>query len=166
LVLSGAIASRFIVIKFTKSFLGNEDYDLEGVLKSERPGIFNLALRALDQMRARDGTKQRGPIQPDSGREAKNKLEHLTSDILAFVEECCELGPTFQIPLDRLFLEYRQWGFQQNKRYSGEKNHFTAALRKKFPQITISRVRESILTTDTPTGNGARPRVLKGIKLG
>jgi putative DNA primase/helicase len=163
---SGAIATRFIVVRFSNSFLGNEDYDLDEVLKAERPGIFNLALRALDQMRGRDGTKLRGPIQPDSGRDAKNELEHLTSDILAFVEECCELGPTFEVPLDRIFLEYRQWGQMQNKRYSGEKNHFTAALRGKFPQITVSRVRESILTTDTPTGNGTRPRVLKGIKLG
>jgi putative DNA primase/helicase len=101
--LSGAIASRVIVIKFTKSFLGEEDYDLDEMLKAERPGIFNLALRALDQMRGRDGTKLRGPIQPDSGREAKAELEWLTSDILAFVDECCELGPTFEVPLDRIF---------------------------------------------------------------
>jgi putative DNA primase/helicase len=43
--LSGAVASRFIVIKFKNTFLGNEDYDLEEALRAERSGIFNLALR-------------------------------------------------------------------------------------------------------------------------
>jgi putative DNA primase/helicase len=48
---SGALPGRFITFRMTQSFFGREDVNLTEKLLAERPGIFNLALNAFDQLR-------------------------------------------------------------------------------------------------------------------
>jgi putative DNA primase/helicase len=79
---SGAVAGRFINWRMRETFVGREDPELTGKLLAERAGIMNLALDALDRLRARGRL-----LQPESGAEMARNLMTLTSDIVAFVED-------------------------------------------------------------------------------
>jgi hypothetical protein len=61
-----------------ESFYGREDEDLTAKLLAERPGILNLAIEALDALRARGKL-----IQPETGIEMSERLGDLTSDVIA-----------------------------------------------------------------------------------
>jgi putative DNA primase/helicase len=50
---SGALASRFVVLLLTKSFLGKEDLTLTDKLLTELPGILNWSLAGLERLRQR-----------------------------------------------------------------------------------------------------------------
>ena len=78
---SGALASRFIFIKLTKSFYGKEDLDLEAKLSNELSGILNLAIQHLKKL------LERGQfIQPVSGRELSQRMTALSSPVGEFVK--------------------------------------------------------------------------------
>src|SRR5690606_11085759 len=62
---SGALASRFIVLKMQRSFFGKEDDALTQKLLEELPQIFYWALAGLDRL-----NKRRHFIQPEAGQEA------------------------------------------------------------------------------------------------
>jgi putative DNA primase/helicase len=134
---SGALASRFITHKMTKSFLGREDLELTKKLLAERPGILNLALDALDRLRERGRL-----IQPASGQEMSENLAALTSDILAFIEERCVQDPSASATVDVLFDVWEGWCEQRRVRHGWGKAQFSEKLRAACPSITTSRPRK------------------------
>ena len=59
---SGALAGRFMVLKFTESFYGREDKILTKKLTGELPGILNWAIEGWKRLRERDRF-----LQPETG---------------------------------------------------------------------------------------------------
>ena len=149
---SGALPGRFITWRMQQSFKGREDPNLTDKLLAERPGILNLALEALDRLRARDDF-----VQPGSGAEMSENLEFLASAVASFASECCEIGPEHQILLGNVYLKWREWCATKGVRYAWMENHFSEKLKAAVPTITTARPRK-----DNPPG---RPTMLIGIRL-
>ena len=145
---SGALASRFITWRMKQSFLGKEDPDLTDKLLAERPGILNMVLDALDEVRIK------GLRQHQSGEEMARSLETMTSDVRAFIEDCCECGPDKEYLLDSMFANWREWCEYQGIRYFWASPQFSEKLRAAVPTIRSGR----------PRGSGpGRPTMLYGI---
>jgi putative DNA primase/helicase len=133
-----------------QSFQDREDPHLLGKLLTERPGILNLALDELDRVR------QHGLRQHESGVGSKERLEELTSPIVAFVNECCLLGPEYSETVDSLFNAFKIWCIGQEISFGWGKNSFSEKLRSAYSKLTDSRPRQQ---------SAARPTVLNGIGL-
>jgi len=127
---SGALASRFLTFRMQQSFYGREDEDLTDKLLAERPGILNLAIEALDELRARGKL-----IQSETGKEMSERLGELTSDVKVFVDECCELGSQFEVPVGKTFQRWQNWCWQHNIRHAWGDNRFSEKLRSIVPTI-------------------------------
>jgi putative DNA primase/helicase len=89
---SGALASRFIVLVLTSSFLGRENPALTDELLAEAPGIFNWCLDGLDRLNARGYFEQ-----PAVSRAAMQRLEDLASPVSAFVRDRCVVDPVREV---------------------------------------------------------------------
>ncbi|MCC5870456.1 MAG: bifunctional DNA primase/polymerase [Gammaproteobacteria bacterium] len=101
---SGALAGRFLTLRLTRSFYGQEDMRLTDKLLSERPGILKWALEGWTRLRERGHF-----VQPDSVRDAICELEDLASPVGAFVRDCCVVGAGKRISIDDLYRAWRQW---------------------------------------------------------
>lgn len=101
---SAALASRMIVFRLIKSFLGKENPQLTHALLTELPGILNWALEGLRRLQARGHF-----IQPTSSADLARDIEDVASPLGMFVRENCdvEAGRTVEIP--RLYETYRRW---------------------------------------------------------
>jgi putative DNA primase/helicase len=147
---SGALAGRFLTFRMTQSFRGREDPNLTTKLLAERAGILNLALDALDRVR------QRGLRQCKTGEEMRERLGTLTSDIAAFVEERCVVGPAYQATLDDLFKVWGRWCFRKEVRHAWGSNPFSEKLFSAVPTLRRSRPRK---------GNPNRAVTVNGISV-
>lgn len=147
---SGALAGRFLVLRMTRSFYGQEDVGLEGKLLRERPGILAWALEGLDRLRARKRF-----VQPESARELVTDLEDLSSPVGAFVKDCCDVGPGFEVLIDHLYQAWETWCKAEGREHPGEKRTFGRNLRAAVPTIADAQSRR----------DGTRVRVYHGIRL-
>jgi putative DNA primase/helicase len=152
---SGALVERFITWRMKQSFVGREDRNLTAKLLAERPGIFNLALDALDRLRERGWQF----LQPANGVEMVEDLSDLASPIRVFVKDHCEIGMPNSVKLETLFLKRRSWAAQHNQWPSSEEE-FSKKLRAAFHHIDSDRPRTF---NDKP--NLGRKTVLRGIGL-
>ena len=119
---SGALASRFLILKFTRSFLGQEDTSLEDRLLKEIPGILNWALSGLDDLR--DSGRF---VTPDSSGEMGNEMNRLASPVAAFVQDCCVAGSHCHVEKAVLFEAWKQWS-EENGHHPGSKEMFSRNL--------------------------------------
>jgi putative DNA primase/helicase len=127
---SGAIATRFIVLVLTISFLGREDRALTNTLLKELPGILNWSLDGYDRLRKRGYF-----IQPASGEEALRELELLTSPIKQFLQECCVVGPEHSVARALLFNHWLAWCKAQNRQFAGTSAMFGRDLAAAVPEL-------------------------------
>jgi putative DNA primase/helicase len=134
--MSGALANRFIIVVFQRSFLGNEDPTLTQTLLGELPGIFNWALDGLDRL-----TDRGYFIQPESSADTMRELEDLGSPLKAFVRDCCELDAAGEVEIDVLFRAYERW-CTHNGRRSGSVHTFGKDLRAAVPTISTRQSKE------------------------
>jgi putative DNA primase/helicase len=161
---SGALASRFITNRMIETFWGREDLELTTKLLAERSGILNLALDALDRLRSRGRL-----IQPSSGLEMSENLTRLTSDVLAFVEECCVIDCEASVTVDKLFSQWEIWCGSRKVRHGWGKNQFSEKIRAACPTVTSSRPRVNNpgrLTTLIGLGLTPKPPKLTLAKVG
>jgi putative DNA primase/helicase len=146
---SGALASRFVVFVLTQSFLGREDPGLTDRLLAEAPGIFNWALAGLDRL------NERGYFEaPESGQEAVQQLEDLSSPVSAFVRDWCNLGTDYRVPVDDLWRAWKEWSALEG-RHPGTKAVFGRDLKATAPMVHKVRANE----------DGERFHVYTGISL-
>jgi putative DNA primase/helicase len=131
---SGAIATRFIVLTLTRSFLGHEDHDLTDKLLAELPGILNWSLDGLDRLRAQDRFTE-----PASSRDAIVALQDAVSPISTFVRERCVVGPDHEVGVDRLFQAWRDWCQEEGRDHPGTKAAFAKNLRAVVPKVHKGR---------------------------
>ena len=155
---SGALASRFVVIKFAQSFLGREDIFLTERLSHELPGILNWAIAGLSRLRIRGRF-----VQPDSARDVIDEILQLASPVQTFVDECCVIGPSCRIARCQLFDAWKAW-CDQNGYGFGNKSTFGKQLRSILPSLETEQPRPSREPRDCKPQSG-RPRYYVGIAL-
>lgn len=145
---SAALASRFLVLKMTKSFFGAEDLDLEEKLLAELPGITSWAAQGWRDLR-RNGRL----LQPESSLEVEAELIRITAPITSFVEEECVLGDDQDVAKNVLYQRYTEWCERGGVKQIKTKERFMRDLRAAYPQVSEVR----------PRFGEDRRRILKGI---
>jgi putative DNA primase/helicase len=146
---SGALASRFIVLILTRTFYGHEDHGLADRLLTELPGILNWSIAGWRRLAARGYF-----LQPESAAEAVSELEDLTSPTMVFLRERCEIGAGFQATPEDLFTSWCDW-CEKSKRQTGTKQSFGRDLRAALPWLTMRR----------PRDGEERYRIYEGIRI-
>ncbi|WP_329573839.1 DNA primase family protein [Streptomyces sp. NBC_01361] len=148
---SGVIARRFIVLNFTRSWLGQEDPTLLDRLVAEMPGILNWALDGLARLQ-----RTRRITEPATSREAITTMQDTASPTTAFIRERCTTGPACTIPVDNLWSIWREWA-EDNGVKPGSKQVFGRNLQSAIPQLTLTRPRDGESRVRTYTGITLRP---------
>ena len=83
---SGALASRLIILRFTRSFYDREDTGLFDRLRRELPGILRWAIEGWDRLRRRGRF-----VQPRSAGDLVAAMDELASPISVFLKDRCVL---------------------------------------------------------------------------
>jgi putative DNA primase/helicase len=131
---SGTIATRYILLKLTESFLGREDLTLKDALASEMGGILNWALDGLDRLR------ERGYFQmPTSSQESIRELEDAAEPLRGFLREWCTCDPNASVNVKALYQTYRAWAEDAGQKIMA-RAWFGRALRDQIPTLTTSEV--------------------------
>lgn len=148
---SGALASRFVLLTLTRSFLGQEDHGLTDRLLTELPGIMNWSLEGLRRLRERGYF-----VQPQSPADAIIELEDLASPIGAFIRDCCIVQAGVEVPVDDMFSAWKVWSDDQGRTKAGNRQTFGRDLRAAIPRLKISNRRSA---------NNARRRYYEGVAV-
>ena len=148
---SGALASRFIVLKLTKSFYGREDQNLTDRLLTELPSILNWSIEGWERLRDRGHF-----VQPRSSADAIAALEDLSSPVGAFIRERCEVAVGAEIEPAHLFDAWKNWCEEHGRDRPGTAQTFGRDLRAVLPSVEVVQPRN-----DT----GGRYRAYSGITL-
>jgi P4 family phage/plasmid primase-like protien len=144
----GALASRFIILTFPKSFLGSEDTGLGEALTEEIPAIVALALDGLDRLNAVGRF-----VEPASSAEERESVERAQNPMLAFVSDECETGKDFSVGCAELWVAAVKWRDE-----NGHKRMSSTAFSEFLRQRGVHQVR--------PQHAGERqPRTYVGIRL-
>ncbi|ABE43265.1 phage/plasmid primase, P4 family [Polaromonas sp. JS666] len=147
---SGALASRFIVLRLTRSWLGSEDLGLADRLLRELPAILNWSLNGLERL------CQRGQFrQPAAASELVRELEDLGSPVGAFLRESCVVTPGAEVERGRLFQAWRLWCQAHGWEHHGTEATFGRDLRAALPD----------LQTHHPRVEGRQRRFYRGVGL-
>jgi hypothetical protein len=131
---SGALAGRFLVLKFTQSFYGREDPFLTARLLEELPGTLKWAIEGWHQFRA-DGRF----IEPASSRAAIEELEDLLSPVGAFLRERCVVGPQYRCHLRDLRAAWARWCLDNGRDHPGTVQSFGRDLAAAVPNARTRR---------------------------
>ncbi|TAU80474.1 hypothetical protein ELI41_29655 (plasmid) [Rhizobium leguminosarum] len=109
---STAVARRFVMLPFSKTFEGQEDRHLSEKLAAELPGVLNAALDGLAELDRSGAFAQSG--------EALDMVEDvasLSSPVLGFFRDECEIAPAFRVSKREIYERYKHWartnGYQQ-----------------------------------------------------
>ncbi len=144
---SGALANRFLVLQFNRSFLGNENPNLTAELLQERTGILLWAIEGWSRLRDRGHF-----VQPTSGKEISDELAEGSNPVLSFLADCCDQSdPQASVDVSDLHRDYLVWGQRNNvfalRHYQPFKEALAAALgpdRVQRVQVGGKRTRKAI----------------------
>jgi putative DNA primase/helicase len=131
---SGAVATRFLVLSLTQSWLGHEKPTLTEELLEELPAVLGWSLEGLDRLR-----EQGHFTEPKSSRDAVMALAELSSPVSAFVGECCRRGPGMQTSAQRVYRAWRLWCADHGRTASSDQV-FGRDLRAVVPGLKRVRV--------------------------
>jgi len=134
---SGALASRFIILTLQQSFYGKEDHGLTDRLLGEMPGILNWAIAGLERLHRR-----RHLVLPASSRQAVEELEDLSSPIGAFLRQNCVVKSGEAVVASHLFLRWQEWCRKHGRDHPGTTQSFGRDLRAAVPGLTIKQPRD------------------------
>lgn len=127
---SGALPSRFLLIRLRHSFLGDEATDLSARLLGELPGILLWSLHGLDRLRSRGRF-----VQPGSGQDDVGDLERLASPMKSFVADCCIIEAGLRLGVAEAFAAWRQWCSRQSLPCEDSVQEFAKQLRAVVPTL-------------------------------
>jgi putative DNA primase/helicase len=134
---SGALASRFIILQLTISFYGREDRQLWSKLRPELPGILNWALAGLDRL-SRRGYFQ----QPQSAAQMVESLTGLASPLTVFIRERCVVEPDAAAICDVLYRAWCDWCRVNGHKQPGTTQDLGRNLRAVVPTIRTQQRRD------------------------
>lgn len=146
-----AFASRALALKMEASFFGNEDRHLTTKLLGEIEGILLWSLEGLRRLLERGHF-----VQPKTGLELVDDLTELSTPVVAFVRERCELDGTKWESTDRLFEAWKKWCAEEGREAVGEKATFVRNLISSHPGLRKGRPSD---------GQGGRIRTVTGVRL-
>ena len=127
-------ASRFILLRTTKSHQDKENIDLDELLEKELPSIFRWAVQGLARLR------QRGRfVQPSTGKVLLGTMREASSPVGLFVAEECVDDSAGRVGKDELYDRYRQWCTKSGEKPLS-KAHFGAKLHACVPRLKTERV--------------------------
>jgi putative DNA primase/helicase len=149
---SGAITSRFVVLRLIQSFYGQEDLSLTAKLLEEVPGIFLWAIAGRDRLAARGHF-----VQPASARQAAKEMSDLASPVGAFVRERCIVGRHIGVRCEILFDAWTDWCEEQHHDHKGTIQIFGRDLRAVVPDLEVTQPRDP--------STGERLRYYQGVGL-
>ncbi len=131
---SGALQSRVLPLKLTKSFVGKEDRELATKLEAEYPGILLWALVGLRKLQAAGGSF----FLPQSTKGELQQLQAEAAPLLSFVDECCSVDLKKGVQTLALHKVYQNWmktshpdDYQLNERDFGTELRSTVSTVKK-----------------------------------
>ncbi|MCX7049971.1 MAG: phage/plasmid primase, P4 family, partial [Candidatus Sumerlaeota bacterium] len=133
---SGALASRLLVWRLIRSFLGHEDHHLLDRLLAEKDSIFLWAVEGWQRLNARGYF-----IQPSSAADLCESISDLTSPVLAFIRECCHVNPLSDVSTKELFDAWTKWNREMGREHVGSAQVFGRDLRAALPQVEIKQYR-------------------------
>lgn len=107
---SGALASRFLLIRLEHTFLGKEDLGLFDALSAEMPGILNWAIEGWRRLHERGCF-----VQPTSGTDEVELMQELGSPVSHFVRDECEIGHG-RVSVATLYERFTAWCAEQGVR--------------------------------------------------
>lgn len=131
---SGALAGRFVILRFTQSFYGKEDTGLTDRLLGELPGILNWAIEGWRRLRDRGHF-----VMPTSVRDVVQEIEDLSSPVSAFVRDTCSVGPGHRISVDSLYEAWKRWCEDEGRQAVTTKQTFGRDLAAAIPGISRRR---------------------------
>ena len=133
---SGALASRFVLLRLTQSFYGREDHGLALRLESELPSIFSWALDGLERL-----NRTQRFTAPATSTDALDELTDLSSPVTAFVRECCVVDADAWVECGELYDRWSRWCERFGRKFSTAPNAFSRDLHAAFPQIATRQRR-------------------------
>jgi putative DNA primase/helicase len=134
---SGAVASRFIVLRLTHSFYGQEDLSLTRKLLQESSGILLWGIAGRDRLATRGYF-----VQPASARQAAEELSDLASPVGAFVRDRCIIGPHHCVECEVIYAAWTRWCEEQHRDHKGTIQSFGRDLRAVVPDIDVAQPRD------------------------
>ena len=133
--ISGALASRFVPVVFTQSFLGNEDLTLVDRLLTELSSVLNWGLDGRDRL------VERGRfVLPGASREALSQIAELSSPVAGFVQDCCEVVEGATARQDATYAAWTEWCGRHGCK-PGTSQSFARNLRAVVLGLTVARPR-------------------------
>jgi putative DNA primase/helicase len=151
---SGALVSRYLMFRFTESFLGKEDKTLDVKLRAELPGILLWAIEGWRRLRERGYF-----LQPKSGQDLIDQARDMSSPVGAFVRERLKFGTGCQCTIEDLFAAWCAW-CEPKKREPGDETTFGRNLRTVIPALETKTRRG-----DKTRGEKAYVRYYEGIGI-
>jgi P4 family phage/plasmid primase-like protien len=132
---SGAIATRFVLAQFKRTFLGEEDLDMTDKLLTELPGIVNLAIAGLARLRRRRRFKM-----AQSGQALMDALLRTAQTVRLWVDDRAELDVNGATPTAAAYADYKGW-CDENGLKPKPSNTFGQDLQAAFPlQVTPRKI--------------------------
>lgn len=149
---SGALTSRFIILRLENSFYGKEDRGLTARLLAELPGILLWSLEGWDRL------KKRGHfIPPASAAAAMREMEDLGSPIGAFLRDRCTVQVGASVLAETLYLAWCDWCREQGREHVGTVQMFGRDLGSAIASLKLTNNRQL---------DGSRRREYQGVRLG
>ena len=131
---SAALAGRFLVLRLSRSFYGEEDIALTHQLLAELPGVLLWAIEGWKRLQRRGHL-----VQPTSVEDAIRELEDLASPVGAFVRDRCAVGPGKRASVDDLYRSWRTWCECDGRQIISSKMSFGRDLATAVPGIRRRR---------------------------
>lgn len=148
---ASALPSRFVVLRTTRSFFGEEDLALESRLVAELPGILVWALQGLRRLRERGRF-----VQPRASQDALQLMEELASPIGSFLRDRCVFADDAWVSVKALYQEWKDWCKDHGRDQPGTEMMFGRDVAAAAPQVRVTRPRKD---------NPQRERRYEGIRL-
>jgi putative DNA primase/helicase len=132
---SGAIASRFVTLTLTQSWIDRENHNLLQELLPDLPGILNWSLDGLDRLIARDRFQM-----PKSSEAAMRLLYDLASPTSAFLREECRVEAGVEVSLAAAYARWKDWAHEHGHE-AGSAATFGKNLHAALPGLGMKRYR-------------------------
>lgn len=149
---SGALVSRAIILRTTKSFLDQEDIDLENKLIPEMPAILRWAIDGWKSLHERGRF-----IQPESGVRTIEEYTGLSSPITRFCEDCLEFGDEVESNIQSIYSCWSNWCDGTNREHRGDLDSFKRNLGSAHPEVSI--------TGQRPDDGLPWDRIVRGVRI-
>lgn len=120
-----SLSGKMVVLPFTRTFLGTEQFDLEEELDRELAGIAAWAVEGARRLEAEGG---RGWEEPAAAETVRLRFRIENNPFDAFLEARCVKEPEGFVPTAMLWREFQDWQDRNGVKMVVPRNYFAAKL--------------------------------------